>query len=254
VHNQPVEAKEVNMWGFIKKVGRAIRDGIGGTVSTLWNGLKWAIHRIFGIFEMIGSFFGFMPTKKLKVKVVILLDAQKQPIASRADVDKAVSLAKEVFKDQAHVRIISPTGPDELIVGIHPEPAPEFVMNPLCDGGGFGQVFTRVGRWFRRHSARTHAGSYLGYGSPATIFVVNDVQKKNGCFIGVATDYGYIDGDALGRSEGVLLTLAHELGHACDLFRHKDRTLMESGPGTRSRRLTRRQRAIVRSSPRVTFR
>lgn len=241
------------MWDFIKDVGRAIWDGITGVGNSLWNGFKWLIHRLIGLLELLGSLFGFMPRKKLRVKVVILLDKNKKPLASREVVDDVVARATKTFKDEANVRIISPGGSDRLIVSIYPEPAPDFVMKPLCEGGGFGQVFTRVGRWFRTRSAPTPAGSFLGYGAPATIFVVEDVQGKSGCFLPLVTNYGFIDSGALSGSDGSLLTLAHELGHACDLWHRSNGTLMEAGPGPRSARLRRYQRAVLRSSPRVTY-
>jgi hypothetical protein len=240
---------------YVRNFFRGVVNFIRGLVSSLWNGIKWLIHWFLGQPEYWASYFGWMPEKKLKVKIIILMDADKQPIASRRDVDTVLALAKEVFKEQVNVRIVSPSGPDELIVGMHPEPAPNYVLNPLCGGGGFWQVYTKVGAWFRKYSAWTHAGSYLGYGMPATIFIVKDVQNdKSGCFLAAVTNYGFIDSGYLSGSEGRLLGLAHELGHACDLLTHNDRTLMESGPGTRSRKLTRRQRARFRASARVTYR
>ena len=240
------------MWGFIKDLAGSVWDGLTGTLSSLWNLVTWVIHRVIGLLELIWSLLGFKPAKKLRVKVIILLDAHGQPVASRADVDAVVTLAKEVFREQANVRIVSPSGSEGLIASVHPRPAPDYVMNPKCDAGGYAQSFSRPGRWFRRHSARTPAGAILGYGAPATIFVVNDVLDKSGCFLGVTTSYGYIDGGALTGSEPQLLTFAHELGHACDLL-HRERTLMAPSSDTRSRRLTHGQRAAMRSSPRVTY-
>jgi hypothetical protein len=242
------------MWGWVKKTVKKVWDGVSGFVSSLWTGFKWFVHRAIGIIEYISTLFGIMPEKKLRVSIKILLDNDLRPLADREKVERVLALAREVFKEQAHVRIVSPTGDEESIISLHPEPAPEYVLDPLCDAGGYGQIFTRVGRWFRRYSARTPAGSFFGYGSPATIYVVRDVQEADGCFLAIATNYGYIDSGALDRTEeGWLLVLAHELGHACDLRHRGGKTLMKKHPDGRPRRLIRRQKATLRSSPRVTY-
>lgn len=134
-------------------------------------------------------------------------------------------------------------------------------MEPTCDRGGFGETLTRVGRWFRTRAKRTFTGATVGYGSPATMFVVRAVKPdKLGCFIGLV-HYGYITPRAISQLEsdpdGVVrvagTTLVHELGHSCDLL-HTDGTVMHPTKEGCVLRFTRWQRAWLRSSRRVTFR
>jgi hypothetical protein len=244
----------VAVWGWFRSLGRSIWDGIRGGVSSLWNGVRWLIHRVIGILELIGSLLGLRLRKKLRLRVVILQDDSKPlaPIPPQVlqDVEAVVEIAKKVFKDEANVKIIPSWEGAVMIVG---EQAPSFVMKPKCVEGGFKQLFTRVGRWFRTHCDTTPGGSAFGYGSPATIFVVDDVQGKAGCWVPVVQDYGYIDAGALSGSTGERLTLAHELGHACDLWHRHNSTLMDKTPGPRTDRLSTWQISWLRSAPRVTY-
>jgi hypothetical protein len=242
-----------DVWDGIKDAAGAVRDAFTGAADSIWKGLTWLVHRAFGIIEWFGSILGIRWKKKLRVKVLILQNDTNKPIASVAALEDVVARAKKVFRDEANVRLIPPGGADASIVTVYPQPAPDYVLEVPCDAGAFGQIYTRVGRWFRRRCAQTAAG-FFRYGAPATIFVIEDVQGgKRGCFPGVLTDYGYIDPDALSGSDGSRLTLAHELGHASDLRHRSNGSLMEYGTGSRHPRLNRRQIATLRSSPRVTY-
>lgn len=239
---------------FIKGVVKAIIGGIAAGAELFWNLVKWGLHRLIGLLEMLGSFLGIRFMKKLRVRVVILRDANGVPIAQRSAIEAVVQLADEVFRDEAKVKLASAGGRgDYRIIHTMDDPAPDYVMRPKCDGGGYWQAFGKVGTWFRGHSAATIAGTYAGYGTPVTIFVVDDVQGKAGCFIPFVGDYGFIDSGALSGSEGRLLTLAHELGHSCDLRHRSNNSLMEADPEPRLRRLTHLQEVVLRSSPRVTY-
>jgi hypothetical protein len=242
------------VWGWLKDAARAVWDGLWGVASSLFGILKWAAQRGAGFLEFITSYFGFMPEKKLRVHVVILPDTNRKPIGSRAEVQAVLDLAREVFKDEANVKIQSHAGSDNLMISNFPGPVPPEVLEPKCDVGGWLQVFNSVGRWFRENSARTPAGVGLGYGAPATIFVVANVQGKRGCWPSPFSDYGFIDPDYLGQSqEGLRLGFAHELAHSCDLVHQDNGSLMESGWTRRRAHLTRFERAWLRSSPRVTY-
>jgi hypothetical protein len=246
------------MWGWIKRTARSIGRGISGALSFLGNGFFYGLHRLFGIPELIVSLLGFKPRKKMRLKVLILRDAKNKPLTSIAAVQAVVDEAKLAFRREANIRIIPSRGSDEIVEEFG-EQNPAYVLTPKCDADGFRQIFTRVGRWFRIES-QPHSSR-----GGATMFVVDNVLEKGGCFLGPLVDYGYVDGTALEDSNGVLatggrkLTLAHELGHACDLF-HRDtqRNLMAASGASstgeqRTSHLTRWQRSVVRSSPRVRY-
>jgi hypothetical protein len=242
------------MLGFLGGLARSIWGGLVGAFDTLWHGATWLANRLFWWFDFIGSLVGFMPEKKLRVRVSILLDANLQPLVSRRDVEAIVELAKQVFSNQANVTLVSPSGSDQFIVAIEPDLPPAYVLEPHCDAEGYREVFTRVGTWFRLHSAVSATG-IIGSGQPATMFCVEQVngEDRGGCWPWVFADYGYI-GKALplATDRGTLLGLAHELGHACDLP-HGQGSLMDHAPGSRSGSLSRLQIATLRSSPRVTY-
>lgn len=237
------------MWGWIKGAASAAWNFVKGIGSSLWQTIKWLVHSIIGLIDFILTLLGIMPWKKIRVQAVILLDEKRQPVASREDVQAVVDLAADVFADQMHVRLSMPDGHVTLI----PEAAPSNVLEVGCDADIWGAQFTSVGAWFRSHQSRTPFGTIFGYGSPVTVFVVRNVEGKRGCAPpGFLADYAVIDPDALTDGEGSMLTLAHEVGHACNLL-HWSGTLMKKSHTGRPRKLKRLQKAIFRGSPHVTY-
>ena len=246
------------MWGWVKNTVRSIGHGVSGGLAFLFRGLGYLIHRIFGIPELVISLIGFKPGKKMRLKVLILRDANNMPVASVAEVQAVVDEATLVFRREANIRIIAPEGQGAIVEEFR-EQNPTYVLTPKCDSGGYRQNFTQVGSWFREHSS-----PYSANGG-ATMFIVEDVIEKGGCFIGPLVDYGYIDRDPLEDAVGVpstggsKLTFAHELAHACDLLHRDDqRNLMAPSPEDsagvqRTSHLTRWQRSVIRSSPRARY-
>ena len=277
------------MWGWVKKVGRAIVRSVGGVVRglrELFTGIAWLIQRLLGFPELLGSLAGIRITKKFRVKVVILPDVNGRPLATTEAVEEVVEEAKRVFfRNRMKVRIIAPPG-QETIVSHFAGTVPGYVRRPQCGVPGWFERYKGKGRWYA-----TNTIPYSRRGS-ATVFVVNDVHEgaedKNGCFLGLV-DYGYIDSGALrppgnpvpvipvvtGSSAddsagsmqpaaaktftpGAKMTLAHELGHACDLL-HRTKggrtpgNLMRPGQVERTHHLTDWQIAVVRSSRRVRY-
>jgi hypothetical protein len=245
------------MWGWIKDAASAVWNGVRGLGNLAWQGLWWLVNTVIGLLDGLLTLLGIMPWKKIRVQGVVLLDEKREPVADRDDVQEVLDLAKEVFAEEIKVRLSSPARHVTYV----PEAAPSKVLEVGCDASIWGAQFTGVGGWFRSHQARRPSGTFFGYGSPVTVFVVRDVKGKRGCAPpGFLADYVVIDPRALAGSEGSRLTLAHEVGHACNLlhgFPSSGRgTLMQSGgddPGVRPRRMTRAQKAVFRGSPHVTY-
>lgn len=185
------------MWGWIKKVGRAVVRGdrvVVRGVREIVSGASWVIHRVLGIPELIASLAGIRISKKFRLKVLILPDSSGTPLATTEAVEEVVDEAKRVFhRNRMKVRLIPPAD-EETIVSHFSGSVPDYVRRPECGPAGWAERYKRIGRWYARHSA-----PYAGQGT-ATVFVVNDVHEgpddKYGCFLGLV-DYGYIDTSAL---------------------------------------------------------
>jgi len=232
---------------------RTVGQGASGTVWLLGSALGWLLHRVIGIPDMVGSLVGLTPQKRLRLKVVILRDSNNRPLATTSQAQAIVEAATTALREAANVTIEPAIGSQEIVEQIA-EPNPAYVLDPKCDWGGFQHNFTEVGRWYRDISKK-----YKSRGC-VVMFIVQDVQGKSGCFTGLV-DFGYIDPGAVrdpsGRpAEGARqLTLAHELGHGCDLLHRKDPTnLMTPGSDERTAHLSRWQRAVLRTSRHVRYR
>lgn len=224
-----------------------------GAAWLLGSAIGWLLHRLIGLPDLVGSLVGITPEKRLRLKVVILRDSNDRPLATTSQAEAIVEAATTALHEAANVTLEPAIGNEEFVEQLA-DPSPAYVLDPKCNWGGFQHNFTEVGKWYR--------GNSKGYTSRGGVvmFIVEDVQGKSGCFTGLV-DFGYIDPgavrDPMGRpAEGARqLTLAHELGHGCDLLHRKDPTnLMTPGSDERTTKLTRWQRAVLRTSRHVRYR
>jgi hypothetical protein len=253
------------MWGWIKDKAESLWNGVKGIGSLLGSLIKGIIHHLIGaIFEIPSLFWRrLMIPKKLRLRVIILLKEDShldtlRPIADRAHVEGAVEVAKEIYKKQANVRIVGANGP---IVRLSSEVAPDYVLNPPCaDKTDYVTAqFGRVGAWFR-HRRAFNLGSWLGYGTPLTVFIVDQVAGRGGCaVIGLLGDYAYVGRDWIEPSTtnpGDRVTLAHEMGHVCDLIRHystsTENVMHANSTSPPRRKFSRWQRYVIRGGSHVT--
>jgi hypothetical protein len=197
-----------------------------------------------------------MPERRLPLRVVVLSDSNNKPLANRRELQEVIDVADQAFRSVANLRIV-PEGGGPSSIRMLPGAAPDFALEVGCDAAGYWETLTRRGRWFRRRSARALTGLFTAT-APPTLFVVRNVIGKTACFLAITGSYGYIeraswtvnDRDSDVDQNGRRLTFAHELGHACDLS-HVRRGLMKEGYRGRTSRLSRLQKAILRSSPRT---
>ena len=223
-----------------------------GTGVVLFALVKWLLWRILGVLDVILTLAGISPRKKLRVQAVILRDEAGQPLATESQVAECMELAKDVFAEELNVDLIPPKG-SPLVMTLE-ENAPPECLEIGCGTSIIKCIFSDAGAWYRKHHASTKAGTTIGYGAPITVFVIRDVKGKSGCSAGVLSDYTVVDRGAINGHEGSLLTIAHEIGHACDLTHFwSGTTVMRASPNGRTRQLLRRQAALVRSNPHVTY-
>ena len=204
-----------------------------------------AVSRVAGAPELVASLAGSTRPKKLRLRIVVLRDEDGRPVVEETDVRAALEEAVRVLRAEVAVALVPLDG---RFVDVADAPAPRAALDSPCTDSGLWRTdLGAAGRYFRAHRRRGR----VGQGSPLTVFVVRDVVGKCGCSLGPLGDYVTID--PVGLRRGTRRILAHELGHSCGL-RHvgaEDNLMRARAPGER---LTRWQRAVLRSSRHVTYR
>ncbi len=217
---------------------------LAGGLSQILNVIKETINRLFGLADLVACLLGFMPWKKLRLRVVVLYGENQQPPVSKAIIAVAVAEAARVFEQVARVRFIT----TESGVFIQENIAPELALNVHCTDGAWQEDFGQTGAYFRKNSARNISGMLTGYGSPITVFIVYNISGKGGCSLGPLTDYVTQSARTLGKNR----LMAHEIAHACGLWHSKEKPnlMFPRSPGDL---MSRWQVAILRNSRHITY-
>jgi hypothetical protein len=208
--------------------------------------LREILSRVVGLPDFLASLAGGTRRKKLRLRIVVLRDADGRPVAAQDEVAAAVEETTRLLAREAGTDVVAADG--ALVVTAETPAPPEALRSPCSSNGLWRTDLGSGGRFFRANGFR--AGyRFLGRGAPLTVFVVHDVVGKCGCSLGPFGDYVTIDAGGLGGTRRIL---AHELGHSCGLpHTSREGNLMRPrGPGER---LTRLQRAILRGSRHVTY-
>ncbi len=241
-------------WKAVKKAVNRVVQVATAAVTTILNAVKLGLIGILRIPAMIGTLLGYLPLRQMRVYVKVLSNEQGIPLIHTAEdrrkLLEALGEARRIFRDQVNV-ILVPLEYRESIKTIR-SPAPKAALKPRCveNGGAFADDFSDAGTFFRKHLVTTVASIFTGYAVPITVFIVEDVQGKKGCCL-VTTDYVTVD--LSGIREAPSWTLAHELGHANNLFHWRSGdSLMRSGSIGRKDYLKWWQKPLVRSSRHVT--
>ena len=187
-----------------------------------------------------------------------------------------IQTAIDVFKEEANVRII-PSAPDGSYLHFESSPSDSDTLDVCCDTCAFAVNLGTPGAKFRSKMAAVDfsgAGRRLiGVGSPVCAFAVRGYSDgKTGCCI-PESDYitvGFkieqaLTSDQVSRGRKIRTTLAHELGHACNLGHAEfwigpdlaqDNLMTPStgvGRGPRGTSLTAWQKSVLRSSRHVIY-
>lgn len=193
--------------------------------------LAWLAGRILALPELTLCLTGKrLGTKHLRIDVFVIADEKDNPIVPISTIEAHIAKAKEIYRVECQLTVHA-TKP--MVV----TDATDLLTSHDCSAAG----------WFSPKKGVYDSFSILG--RLAAIYVRNVPGGSAGCHI-PGTDYVLVDKEA--RDD----TLAHEIGHACNLLRHRDGTpsnLMASGSVRTGTNLTRWQACVVRTSSRVTW-
>ena len=210
--------------------------------------------------------FGFFPEKRMRIAVIIQRDEEGVLVADRNEVLATIQKTIDVLKVEANVRVL-PVGPfkysspfqakpkasrDYIFEELNPSDADTLVVD--CGYPDFVNDSSRLGGFkFNMKLSSilffSNGRRMIGYGTPMAAFAVREFLDADGagCSLGPLTDYVTVK-----FSKDNTRILAHELGHACNLWHTSDDTNLMSpaGPGTKLRR---DQKILFRTSRHVTF-
>lgn len=242
----------MGIWSSIKKAVKAVVRVAVKVITTFFT----------TIVSMYDLLFGFLswPPKNFTLHVIILSrwDPNKQAyirLCSKAAVQPSIDTLKAVLKDKLNINL-RPYGSE--YIEFYEAEVPEGALKPSCCGADhLGQEFTTPGDFYAQHTAGWVGSIPISLRFPVTVFIVDDVQCKNGCSNGPLADYVVIDLDGL-NSTGSLLAnglMLHEIGHACGLLFHNGSTgnVMYKNADNRGPDLNWAQRNFFRSSRHVTY-
>lgn len=159
-------------------------------------------------------FLGFFkwPQKHLRIHILILTDPlTSKPVVPSQALRASIDFAEATFKKNFNVKLRKYLNHWEKIL---PDAAPLSALKPGCGTTAYWQEFGEAGDYFNRHLAGWYKIAGMPFTYPITVYVVKDVQGTRGCSLGPVTDYIVIDPDGIQNVN----TLAHELGHACNLW------------------------------------
>lgn len=247
---------------------------VGRFLQWLWNvvvlNLVWLV---VNLVDAALYLVGVRPQKKLRICTIILRDEAGNPVAAVADVVDMINDAIAVFLRECNVQILN-SAPLQFSSGLSFEsiradaswiqidgrPASAALLDTACDEPAFGDDLSNVGPEYQVKSATScffgNWRNLVGLGTPVTVLVVRSIARPtlfSGCCLWVSNyltlSAGFIPS---GRPN---VTLAHELGHACNLFHLTDPTnLMDTtSPGPSGSMLRFWQELLIRASRHVSY-
>ena len=200
----------------------------------------------FVILDVVVGLIAF-PRMKLRLHVVVLADQTGMVYNDDAQLQRAIDFAVATFKKRLNVDVVpySPRFVQKLDV-----PAPDAALNVGCDGRAVREEAGDAGDFFAQHLAGWN-GIPISLTFPITVFIVKTIEGKNGCSLAFATDYVTLTPTGVDNTT----TMAHELGHACNLWFHSSSmaNLMYEHANGRGDELGPMQKHVVRSSRHVTY-
>ncbi|WP_217577802.1 hypothetical protein [Mesorhizobium sp. GbtcB19] len=249
---------------------------IGTWVKTIIGATIWAWSQFVGLLDAGLSLIGIRPLKNLRLHVIILMRPDRSLTVQPDDIQLALQRTEQIFRDKADIKVTTTV---HLVHG----PSVKNALVVDTGVGLFAEDMGDAGIYFQTTIAdllyEHNLPLLIGIGAPIVAFIVDGVgDTETGCSAGPLASYVCVQGGMMVvfpqldpvtadfkqyKNATVQLasnTLAHELGHACGLAHDgvfvgdADRTnLMYPAWENRGDNLSPFQRAIVRSSPHVTY-
>jgi hypothetical protein len=191
--------------------------------------------------------FGFLlPAKKLRIQIYMLADATHVP-ATQAQVQPSIDFAKLTFKKRFNVKLLpyGPTWMETIDVDV-----PKAALEVNCGFTGYKEEWGEAGEFFNQHLAGWNATPVSGT-FPVTVFIVSKIEGKSGCSYGPLTDYVTVEVAGLAGHDPS--TMAHEIGHACNLWHSFGQSNLMYKHSTRGDTVHWWQKNLFRSSRHATW-
>jgi hypothetical protein len=270
------------VWGVITSF-----PGLGPVLTWVVGGASAIWHVILSLPDIGLTLAGIMPEKKLRLAITHLRDGQGSPIVPNdTTLLRAVQCAINIFAEQTNTRVIpvrytqyrSAFEGREIATSnyiIDGRPVSERLLDLCCDaclfGKGLGTVGADLNQEMTFYSFWGGARRLLTYGAPIIAFTTRRFEDATGgCSLGPLTDWIVVQfqDSETALTDPMLLTssiplgnvstLAHEIGHACNLIWHSSdpnrlMTTLRRAGGTRRCGLTRWEKAIFRASRHVSY-
>lgn len=229
--------------GWLKKALKKVVRVVKAVVRLVVRLVTFVLGLVLGIIDLLVGFVA-RPQKKLRLHIVILAD-QNGPLVAESLLTPSIEFARKTFKDRFNVQLL-PYG--ESMIETVTIPAPMAALNVRCGPGGLGDEFGEAGDFFASHLAGWNAAP-VSLSFPLTVFIVSAIANKNGCSMGPLTDYVTLDPIGVDHTN----TMAHEIGHACDLWHSGTQSNLMYKDNSRGDTVKWFQKNLFRSSRHVTY-
>ncbi len=129
------------------KLWPIVWDGIKGIARVAIRIVIEFIHRC--IINLFDTLFGFLkwPQKKLRVKVLILLNSEGNAPLSPGETEKSIDFAMSCFQRNFNVKLL-PHHPEEPFAELLQKIPPSEALSVKCNAGAIGEEFKIAGSFF----------------------------------------------------------------------------------------------------------
>lgn len=223
---------------------------IGGLIKEIVNLITGFVVGIvgFAVEGILCGLLGVCPAKHMRL-CVIISRSDGRPVATPAEIQPFIDRATQIYKAEANV---------DLWVTVNDGSNGPNIGVASCDVNAWFQDLGTPGMGYELSEGRYCVGgalsSIIGLASPVYAFAVANIEGKNGCSLGLLTNYVLFEPRPTGPCPGNT-HLAHEIGHACMLLHTDDRTnLMNRSCADPGRdQISGFQKSIIRGSKYVTY-